>query len=68
MDAPYCHQQAVRMMMKLNDGQTAVTTEQSFVAAVIVAPEAVIDELSGAPAVVASIVMLCGALLAALFV
>lgn len=69
-DAGYCHEQAVRMIMRLNRDQTettTITTEESFIAAAIVAPEAEVEVPGGgAPAFVASCVMLIGATVAAL--
>ena len=69
-DAEFCHQQAMRMMMMLNDQtETSVTPEQSFVVAAIVAPEFVEEgPTGGAVTVTASCLMLLfSALVAAAF-
>lgn len=69
-DADYCHEQAMSMMMRLNQDQTVTTTvstEESFIAAAIVAPEAEVGVPGGGtPAFVASCVMLISATLVAL--
>lgn len=58
-DAMYCHDQAMRMMQRLNNNsQIVFSTEEAVVAAAIVAPEA---QVAGAKAFTASLVMLLGA-------
>lgn len=64
-DGDYCLEQAMLMVTNLNmvaDPGTVVSNEETFVAAIIVAPEAVVDSV---PAFAASCAMLLGALLVA---
>ncbi len=60
----------MRMAMRVNDNmqtQTSVSTEESFIAAAVVAPEVAITDPSGAPAFVAPLGVLLAASLVALF-
>ena len=69
-DANYCHEQAMAMMTRLNtegEEQTTVSVEEYMVAAVIVAPEQVVDDgTDGAETFAASCVVLFASLLFAL--
>lgn len=64
-DGDYCHEQAILMVANVktvSDPGVFVLNEVTFVAALIVAPEAVVD---AAPAFAASCAMLLGAFLVA---
>lgn len=66
-DAEFCHQQAMRMMMRLTDNtQTSIAPEEALVATAIVSPEAQFGEDSSAVGVSASCLMLLASLLMAL--